>query len=88
MQVNLYCFIFYEYEVTKENGMSLVRANSVCPACAWGERMQPCLFQQAAHIPTALGAGDAVQRSVANPRQHQKWKMLVSGLSSDSQSLS
>ena len=50
--------------------------------------MQPCLFQAAAHIPTAVGAGDAVKRSVASPWQHQKWKMLDSGLFSDSQSLS
>jgi len=47
-----------------------------------------CSSRLHAYIPTALGAGDAARRSVADPWQRQKQKALVFGPYSDSQSLS
>lgn len=46
-----------------------------------GERgCNSAFFQQAAHIPTALGPGDAMKKIVDDSWQHQKGKALVSGL--------
>lgn len=55
---------------------------TVSPACAQAEMLQLCLFffQQAVHIPTALGTGDATKKIVGDFWQHWKGKALVSGL--------
>lgn len=68
MQGHLFHFIFYEG--TKENGTNLVLGNCFFSLCLGTEVATLLFFQQAAHIPTAIGTGVAMKKIVGDSWQH------------------
>lgn len=63
-------FTLFFYEGTKENGTNLVLGNCFFSLCLGREVATLLFFQQAAHIPTAIGTGVAMKKIVGDSWQH------------------